>query len=126
MSVATLVNDFARDFRPPPAVDWATFLIGDDLEHLEKMVDRFEKDAIDWCAMLQSRIVALLDSVKAADAVNRCARAWRRSDQVPASSSSGRTMSARSGTGLTSAGDGSCIPAMTAMRSERAGVRCSA
>ena len=126
MSVATLVNDFARDFRPPPAVDWATFLIGDDLKHLEKMVDRFEKDAIDWRAMLQSRIVPLLDSVKAADAVNRCARAWRRSDQVPASSSSGRTMSARSGTGLTSAGEGSCIPAKTAMRSERAGGRCSA
>ena len=35
----------------------------------------------------------------------------------------GRTMSARSGTGLTSAVDGWCIPAMTAMRSERAGVR---
>ena len=68
MSAATLVNDFARDFRPPPAVDWATFLIGDDLKHLEKMVDRFEKDAIDWRAMLQSRIVPLLDSVKAADA----------------------------------------------------------
>jgi len=59
------------------------------------------------------------------------AREWAREGiaargPVPASSSSGRTMSARSAAGLTSAGDGSFIPAMTAMRSERAGVRCSA
>ena len=55
------------------------------------------------------------------------AREWAREGiaargPVPASSS-GRTMSARSGTGLTSTVDGWCIPAMTAMRSERAGVR---
>ena len=56
---------------------------------------------------------------------NGRAKASRRADLSPASSS-GRTMSARYGVGLTSAGDGWCIPAMTAMRSERAGVRCSA
>ena len=70
-----------------------------------------------------SRVVATVDEISKKSGR---ARVSRRADLSRASLSFGRTMSARSGTGLTSSGDGSCIPAMTAMRSERAGVRRSA
>jgi hypothetical protein len=77
-----------------------------------------------WCGFYMMELKHKTD-LRLARAREWGAKASRRVDLSPASSS-GHTTSARSGTALTSAADGSCIPAMTAMRSERAGVRCSA
>jgi hypothetical protein len=48
MVAATATKDFANIFTPPPSVDFASLLVGDDLKQLEKQVDRFEVEAIAW------------------------------------------------------------------------------
>jgi hypothetical protein len=65
MGVAALVNDFTRELKPPPSVDWAAVAVGDDLKRLEKSVDQFESSAIEWRATWLPNHARLLDRVKA-------------------------------------------------------------
>lgn len=46
--MVTAAKDFANIFTPPPSVDFALLLAGDDLKQLEKQVDQFEVEATAW------------------------------------------------------------------------------
>lgn len=48
MVAATAAKDFANIFTPPPSVDFALLLVGDDLKQFEKRVDQFEIEATAW------------------------------------------------------------------------------
>jgi hypothetical protein len=64
MAAAATATDFARIFTPPPSLDWATLLIGDNLKQLEKRVDLFESEAIAWRANTLTKMQSLQHGLK--------------------------------------------------------------
>lgn len=59
MVAAAVRKDFANIFTPPPSVDFAALLVGDDLKQLDKRVDQFEVEVAAWRAASISRMQAL-------------------------------------------------------------------
>jgi hypothetical protein len=64
MVAATVARDFANIFTPPPSVDFALLLAGDDIEQFEKRVDQFEIEATAWRSSSLSKLPKALDELK--------------------------------------------------------------
>lgn len=48
MGLAAVRTEFAEIFTPPPSVDLASAVVGDDLKSFEHMVDEFEAEQTAW------------------------------------------------------------------------------
>jgi hypothetical protein len=69
MGAVLVADDITRVFTPPPKVDWASVPAGDDLKRLEKRIEKFETDAIEWRATWAPKFGPALERIKA-DIVN--------------------------------------------------------
>jgi hypothetical protein len=65
MAVPLTAENIASIFTPPPTVDWASLPVGDDLKRLEKRIEKFETDAIEWRAIWAPKFGPELDRIKA-------------------------------------------------------------
>jgi hypothetical protein len=64
MAATATAKDFDQIFTPPPSLDWATLLIGGDLKKLEKGVELFESQAIEWRATSLAKMQSLKHGLK--------------------------------------------------------------
>jgi hypothetical protein len=64
MAATATAEDFDQIFTPLPSLDWATLLIGGDLKKLEKGVELFESQAIEWRATSLAKMQSLKHGLK--------------------------------------------------------------
>ena len=65
MSALLIADNIASVFTPPHRVDWASLPAGDDLKRLEKRIEKFETEAIEWRATWTPKFGPALDQIKA-------------------------------------------------------------
>ena len=65
MAALLIADNIASVFTPPPRVDWASLPAGDDLKRLEKRIEKFETEAIEWRATWTPKFGPALDQIKA-------------------------------------------------------------
>jgi hypothetical protein len=63
--MAALADDIASVFTPPPRVDLASLPAGNNLKQLEKRIEKFETEAIEWRATWTPKFGPALDQIKA-------------------------------------------------------------
>jgi hypothetical protein len=68
MGLAAASDEFSHIFTPPPSVDWAALVIGDDLKNFERMIDRFENDQTVWRTETAAKMRTGLQKLSAAAA----------------------------------------------------------
>jgi hypothetical protein len=59
MAATATAKDFAQIFTPPPSFDWAMLTVGDDVKQLEKAIDLFETQAVEWRASTFTKMQSL-------------------------------------------------------------------
>lgn len=64
MTAPAVAEKFADIFMPPPSLDFAMLVVGDDLKQLEKSVDQFEIEMIRWRAALLVKQKQAFDEIK--------------------------------------------------------------
>jgi hypothetical protein len=65
MAALLIADNIASVFTPPPRVDWASLPAGDDLKRLEKRIEKFETEAIEWRTTWTPKFGPALDQIKA-------------------------------------------------------------
>ena len=64
MTSPAVAGKFADIITPPPALDVAMLLVGDDLKQFERQVDQFETAMLQWRATLLPKLPPALDEMK--------------------------------------------------------------
>lgn len=64
MTAPAIAEKFSNMFTLPASLDFAMLVVGDDLNQLERSVDRFEIEIVRWRAALLARLQPAFDEIK--------------------------------------------------------------
>jgi hypothetical protein len=62
--MAALADNIASVFTPPPRMDLASLTAGNNLKHLEKRIEKYETEALEWRATWTPKFGPALDQIK--------------------------------------------------------------